>query len=882
MSTVTLEGGRQGAHSVRVGCTAYPSADQVIPTSHADLFQKGIGLGKGQHYRLSFWSKGQAGNSQAARVRLVDTSDWGYHAVTRPLALTADWAHTEIDFRSSQDVRASAGMLWFTLDAVGDLWLDEVTLVPRRASEPPRYQPRVAACGTRNLLPNSSFEAGTDGWATLGKTTGWGGDVSGLIGQIDASEAYEGKQSLRLDLGPGKTQVTYYDCWPACRQVQDAPQTANLGWIEVPKGRPLTLSAWLRSERSGVPAKLVFTFGGDPTRETPTRTASRGVTLSDHWERYSFTTEAAEADVFVAVGPDLTDGVPPTATVWIDALQLEEGATASEYERRLPVEIGVLTGESAGFTAVSGTPRLQVSAAQVGDTPVTIGLTLELEDYFGTPLPAQTLEVRLPARGRLDHDWPLRLPGTGFYRGRVGWEVSGRSLSRPVRFVTCAPYAAANSPFGINHAPISVELVRAIQRAGVTWARDWSVLWGHLEAEPGKLSYASADAQIQRLLDLGMQVVCLVPPLPSTDWNSMAPAAVPPTRWQRMAYLPSDEEALLAFMTTSAARYRGRVDVLEFLNEPVWTEFCLPGTAHHKPGASYTPADYLRLLKKAYPALKAGNPECTVIGGFSAEPWRFTKEFIEARGLDYVDVLNIHNYGGLKPPESYIPEMKALLGWMDGVGKRRPIWITEYAYYGLDEFPWSPWEPLAGAWSHNLLLRDERQGADWSIRYALIMLAHGTERIFYHQGAEGVVNNGSANVECPLLGEQGKPLKLYAAQAILAGLLGPKPIYAGELATPAAVAGQVNVGVYGYAFQCGDTAVLAVWCVEGQAATDTWALRAPADAAVYNLMGNRLAGGRVGLDISPVYVTSTAHSASALARVCRLQRPAEREAPEQP
>jgi hypothetical protein len=167
-------------------------------------------------------------------------------------------------------------------------------------------------------------------------------------------------------------------------------------------------------------------------------------------------------------------------------------------------------------------------------------------------------------------------------------------------------------------------------------------------------------------------------------------------------------------------------------------------------------------------------------------------------------------------------------------------------------------------------LRDERQCADWSIRYDLIMLAHGVEKLFYHQGASGEVNYGSANVEFPLLGEQGKPLKLYAAQAIAAGILGPKPVPAGELQKPAKVNARPTTGVYGYAFQCGPRAVLAAWCVEGQAAAEPWLLRAPEDVEASDLMGNRLPAGPVGLGGSPVYLTSTARPARELAEVCGL------------
>jgi len=867
---VTLEAGHQGTHAARICCTAYPPPEKVVPTSHADLFQKGLGLLRGRSYRLSFWSRGQAQDGRAARVRLVDTSDWGYHAVSRPLELTGDWTRTEIDFRASQDVPAAGGMVWFTLDAPGDLWLDEVQLAPRTAAGPSRYLPRVPACGARNLLPNSSFEAGTDGWATLGQRTGWGGDVSGLVGQIDTGQSREGRQSLRIELGPGKTQITHYDCWPACRQVQNAPLAANLGWIEVDKGQPLTLSAWLRADRPDTPADLVLVFGGDPLAGKPPQRASRSVTLSDSWQRYSFTTAATEADVYAAVGPDLTAAADATATVWIDAVQLEQNAVASEYERRQPVEVGIVAGDAAGLIPAGGAVGLHLSAANGQATPVRLDLTLELEDYFGRALPVQTLRIELAGHDRTDQDWPLRLPGTGFFRGRATWQAGDLLGSRPVRFVSFSPYAEDDSPFGINHAPVSADLVQALRRAGVTWSRDWSLVWGHLEPQPGRLSFESADAQIQRLLDLGMHVVCLLPPLPSTDWNSTAPDSVPPTQWQRMAHLPRDPEALFRFITLAAARYRGKVDVLEFLNEPVWTEFCLPGATHGKPGGQYTPEAYLRLLRGAYPALKAGNPDATVIGGFSAEPWRFTRELVEAGGLDCLDALNVHQYGGLEPPETYRRGMRQLLDLLDRAGKRPPIWITEYAYYGLDEYPWSPWEPLPGAWSHNLLLRDERQCADWSIRYALIMLAHGGAKIFYHQGAEDLVNYASANVECPLLGEQGSPRKLFAAQAILANLLGPKPVSVGAMPTPAEIAGVSTARVHGYAFQCGANAVLAAWCVEGQPATPAWLLRAPDTVAIRDLMGNPLAGPAASLGVSPVYLTSTVHTAAELARACEL------------
>ncbi len=73
----------------------------------------------------------------------------------------------------------------------------------------PRWNPPIPAIGSINLLPNAGFELGEDGWSSLGKLTGWAGDLCGLFGEIQEGGAFEGQRCLRIDLGPGKTLVTH-------------------------------------------------------------------------------------------------------------------------------------------------------------------------------------------------------------------------------------------------------------------------------------------------------------------------------------------------------------------------------------------------------------------------------------------------------------------------------------------------------------------------------------------------------------------------------------------------------------------------------------------------------------------------------------------------
>jgi hypothetical protein len=307
-------------------------------------------------------------------------------------------------------------------------------------------------------------------------------------------------------------------------------------------------------------------------------------------------------------------------------------------------------------------------------------------------------------------------------------------------------------------------------------------------------------------------------------------------------------------MRLAVEHSRDRVRVWEFLNEPVWTGFCLPQGDFSKPGANYTPEDYVNLLKQAYPVIKAADPKGRVIGGFAAQPWHYAREFVALGGLQSVDIFNIHNYGTTRAPESFIGEMQALLKLMDEHGGRKPIWLTESSYCGMDQLPWEPWSPSSGDWAANTLLRDERQCADWTVRYNIILLAHGVEKIF-----------GST-----LLDEDGQPRKLYAAQATLAEMLGPDCRFSRPLAIEETIGGHSARGIRGYAFQCGKRAVMPVWATEATAKSGSWRITIPPGVNARDVMGNPLQGESIRLGPSPVYLESDTLPADQLAVACPL------------
>ncbi len=136
-------------------------------------------------------------------------------------------------------------------------------------------------------------------------------------------------------------------------------------------------------------------------------------------------------------------------------------------------------------------------------------------------------------------------------------------------------------------------------------------------------------------------------------------------------------------------------------------------------------------------------------------------------------------YPDKTPPEEYIADMDELLALMEAHGGRKPIWMTEFSYYAADDPPRTPFVPEPHAWADNRLLADERQGAEFTVRFLAVMLARGVAKVFLHSGASGAAN--FVHLECCLFREsEGTPRKLFAALAVFTDLVGPAPAFLGE------------------------------------------------------------------------------------------------------
>ncbi len=724
-----------------------------------------------------------------------------------------------------------------------------------------RREPSVPPIPAKNLIPNSSFELGADHWSSLGKHTVSGGDLCGLYGVIQAGGAQEGDHCLRIELGPGKTPVTHsdYTLGASATVVQSAPRAATLGWMTVEPGRSYTLSAWLRADRDDVPADLVFRFGGDVNSGTGPNTHIKVLSLTPTWTRYAFTMVAEHPDVYVAVGPNLLATTEDSATVWLDAVQLEATpestagdvhVEATPYASRELVEIGINTKHYGNLFDHKDLTGFEVVGLNGTTTSTSVELRVELEDYFGERGPMSSHRLEIPAQSRSSTFLPLAIPGTGYYRAHLSWNAAGVLHTRTIKFSVVDTYRWDDSAFGLNHVPTTAEACAQLRKGGVAWARDWSMKWDAVEATEGSYDFSEIDRQVNRIKATGMHPLPLLPPQPSAAWASEAPLGDLPVV-ERTAYAPTaDKRAQLnQFIAATVTRYKDRVEYWEFLNEPLWVPwYCLPTSA------GYDVDTYIDLLKGAFAAMKGADPDCLVLGGLSIMA-RSTlgDEFIEKGGLDYVDIYNLHPYPEGDGPEAFVPWMARIQATMDAHGGRKPIWATELSYWGTDDKPWSPWAPPnSGHWSANRQQASEREAADYNIRQSVILLAHGVEKIFWHSGLEGEVNVGVNDLENPLLDPEAIPQKFFVAQAALANFLGPKPAFVAPLKKAEKIDDHDTSKIHGYAFDGPEGAVLIVW-----------------SPGVLN-KGQFGKDGVVHLGESPVYLVSSTLDAESLAQAGAL------------
>jgi hypothetical protein len=809
-----------------------------------------VQLVKGHTYEFScqFRSEGIAGRSVA--VAISDTKIWENCGLQTSFPLTSAWKTFRRIFRATRDVGPSGRLqIWFT--EVGTLYVADVRIAEHR-DEDAEFTDVVDASDSRNLVPNASFELGASGWSSIGTGVGWG-NLDRLHGRIETAGGSQGRAFLRIPVGDEQTPVLYFDYYEPSMRREVRPLAASKGWIKVLKDTTYTLSCAMRASREGVPAVLGV-MAKEPAGAG--KEHRQKITLTTAWKRYSLTFSPEQRYVFVFAGPDLQR--EERVDVDLDAIQLERGDKATEFEPHRPLELALEPSEAAGIFFDDQAGALWLRACNYGDAPSRLNVRFRATDFEDQPASMPNCPLEVPAQTAIQQK--VQLPGDwkGFYRVTCTAAAGGATLTAKARLAIVPRRTEHDSVCGINHAFVTADLIKLAGKAGVSWYRDWSLKWQHMEPAKGEYHWELADAQINRVLHEGCSVLPLLPPFPSADWSSEAPMTIStkgyPGVRTRQAWGPKDPRELAAFIERATARYQDRIHIWEFLNEPIYTDYALPARTSSSFGTkAYKPTDYVALLETAAAAMRKADPGCKVIGGIAGGPLQMTQDVLDAGILRQVDLFNLHIYPHLRAPEAYASEMAELLKRMDARGGRKPIWITEFSYYGVDDLPRRPFVPRPDAWAEERLLDSERQCADYTLRFFAVMLSHGVQKIFIHSGASGTVNDPS--FECALFDYGGAPRKLVPALAVLTQVLGAAPECVGTKA--------IGKGRYVAGFETGKQALLVLWQSEDERTPD---LRLPSgsDLSWMDAMGRKSARPPARLSSSLTYLLGRSGKAAEL------------------
>ena len=184
--------------------------------------------------------------------------------------------------------------------------------------------------------------------------------------------------------------------------------------------------------------------------------------------------------------------------------------------------------------------------------------------------------------------------------------------------------------------------LRLVKEAGFTWIKQ-TFAWKDIEgAGKGIFDWSRADQVVDDALRYGLSIMARVDHQP--NWaRSGCSQQGPPNNYQDYA----------DFLFALASRYKGRIRAYQIWNEP--------NLADNWCNQSPDPKNYVKLLKKAYQAIKQADPNAMVISAGLAPTTRwdrvavpdvvFLQRMYDAGAKPYFDVLGAHGAGYKAPPE---------------------------------------------------------------------------------------------------------------------------------------------------------------------------------------------------------------------------------------
>ena len=262
----------------------------------------------------------------------------------------------------------------------------------------------------RNLLQNSSFECGLQGYTCLGNREGkpyWEGKWEWKPFEIvEDPDAPFGKHVLRFNAKKGHMGEK-------CSAISPHP-------VVVPAGT-YTISFYAKGEDGCSPQIFLFATGFLNGKWLLNKDARKHFRPDGQWKRYSLTFRMDKAQPLeFCISAESKDR---DAYVLLDGLQLEHGSKATAYEPA-PAEGRLITSSPENF--VSAKEKIDGRMIITTAKPDLSGkVSIRVKNFFGEELLKREIPFRSDASGTAGIALPLdELPGLGVFVLRADYQLA--------------------------------------------------------------------------------------------------------------------------------------------------------------------------------------------------------------------------------------------------------------------------------------------------------------------------------------------------------------------------------------------------------------------------------------------------------------------------
>ncbi len=199
--------------------------------------------------------------------------------------------------------------------------------------------------------------------------------------------------------------------------------------------------------------------------------------------------------------------------------------------------------------------------------------------------------------------------------------------------------------------------------------------WVDREKKPGEWDWSYPDHAVEAAQKRGLKQFGYIGNTPG--WA--LPEGVDPSHGYRHPPADRYRAAFENYCRTTAKRYKGKVDLFQFWNEPNGCSWIRDGCSNGDQFEEYT-----KWLKIAYAALKEGNPDCTVCAAALdynegvKEGYKYIEGMYRCGAKGHFDAISIHPYN---PEGLHWQAVDDTYRVMKENGDAdKGVWLTEYGW----------------------------------------------------------------------------------------------------------------------------------------------------------------------------------------------------------